>query len=68
MKIKKITKILLDKAVFVCDLCVNDTHNFMLSNGCIVHNSKDCADSVAGAVFNVVENIAYVTQSVSVSF
>lgn len=36
----------------VYDLEIEDNHNFALSAGVFVHNSKDCADSLAGALFN----------------
>ena len=32
----------------VYDCTVPGTENFVLANGCVVHNSKDVADSVAG--------------------
>ena len=36
----------------VYDIEVVDNHNFALSCGVIVHNSKDLSDSLAGAVYN----------------
>ena len=36
----------------VYDLEIEDNHNFALASGVFVHNSKDMADSLAGALFN----------------
>lgn len=36
----------------VYDIEVEDNHNFVLSCGIIAHNSKDIADSLAGALYN----------------
>ena len=36
----------------VYDLEIQDNHNFALASGVFVHNSKDMADSLAGALFN----------------
>lgn len=36
----------------VYDIEVEDNHNFALTAGVFVHNSKDMADSLAGALFN----------------
>lgn len=36
----------------VYDLEIDTIHNFPLQNGVVVHNSKDMADSLAGALFN----------------
>ena len=36
----------------VFDMEVPDTHNFLLDVGVYVHNSKDMADSLAGALWN----------------
>ena len=36
----------------VYDITVEDNHNFLLDSGVFVHNSKDTADCVAGAVWN----------------
>lgn len=40
----------------VYDITVEDNHNFALSAGVIVHNSKDIADSICGAIFNASKN------------
>jgi hypothetical protein len=37
----------------VYDLTVPGTENFALSSGVFVHNSKDCADAIAGVVFGL---------------
>ena len=42
----------------VYDLTIEGTENFALSSGVFVHNSKDVADSLAGAVFNAFMNEA----------
>lgn len=36
----------------VYDIEVENVHNFPIGNGIVVHNSKDIADSLAGALFN----------------
>lgn len=38
----------------VWDIEVEEHHNFVLNAGVFVHNSKDCADALAGMVFNAV--------------
>ena len=40
----------------VYDIQVNGIHNFTLFNKIVVHNSKDMADSLAGALFNAVNH------------
>ena len=42
----------LDKKEDVYDITVRTNHNFALSSGIFVHNSKDCADAVCGALFS----------------
>ena len=42
----------LDVVEDVYDIEVEDNHNFALSAGIFVHNSKDCADAVCGALWN----------------
>lgn len=56
MKLKSKSIINLDVEIPVYDLEVPGNHNFMLSSGVIVHNSKDIADSLAGALTNASEN------------
>ena len=42
-----------DKFIFpVYDLEIEDNHNFALTAGVFVHNSKDLSDSFAGAIYN----------------
>ena len=36
----------------VYDLTIEDNHNFALSSGVFVHNSKDAADAVAASIWN----------------
>lgn len=36
----------------VYDLTIADNHNFLLSAGIFVHNSKDAIDAVCGAIYN----------------
>lgn len=43
-----------DKLVDVYDLEIQDNHNFKLSAGLFVHNSKDVADSFGGSVWNAI--------------
>ena len=47
---------LLEETADVYDLEVPVYHNFALATGVFVHNSKDCADSFAGALWNAVLN------------
>ena len=49
-KIKSIRRIY--KPCRVYDLEIEDNHNFALTAGVFVHNSKDGSDSLAGALFN----------------
>ena len=42
---------IIDKTAKVYDITVEDNHNFALSAGIFVHNSKDQADAVCGAVW-----------------
>lgn len=51
-KVTKIETIILDSAVPVYDLTIEDNPNFALSCGVFVHNSKDKSDAVCGAVYN----------------
>lgn len=53
-KVRSIIWVKLDKGVPVYDLEVDDFHNFALSAGVFVHNSKDLADAVCGAIFNAI--------------
>lgn len=53
-KVRAVIPVKLDEPVPVYDLEVDDYHNFALSGGVFVHNSKDLADAVAGAVHNAV--------------
>ena len=50
--VKQINTYTLDEAVPVYDLEIEHNHNFALACGVIVHNSKDIADSLAGALYN----------------
>lgn len=47
---------LVDIPCDVYDLEIEDNHNFALDAGCFVHNSKDVADSFAGALWNASKN------------
>ena len=53
-KVRCVIPVELDTPVPVYDLEVDQWHNFALSAGVFVHNSKDLADAVAGAVYNCV--------------
>lgn len=48
-KVKKIE--LLNYKADVYDLTIKDNHNFALSAGVFVHNSKDISDAVCGSIF-----------------
>lgn len=54
-RVSKIERIELDEEVPVYDIEVPKNNNFTLSNGIVVHNSKDVSDAVAGAVANALE-------------
>lgn len=56
VKIKEIEYVLQPNAIPVYDIHMSHNHNFALSNGVVVHNSKDIADSLAGAVFNALQH------------
>lgn len=43
----------LEEAVPVYDLTVPGPENFALAAGIFVHNSKDCADSLAGSLWGI---------------
>ena len=53
-KVRAVVPVKLDDSVPVYDLEVDRYHNFALSAGVFVHNSKDLADAVAGAVHNAI--------------
>ena len=54
-KIKSIEKKILDKPIPVYDIEVPYYSNFILGNGCIVHNSKDVSDTIAACVYNATQ-------------
>lgn len=56
VKVKQIEYTIRPKPVPVYDIHMAHNHNFVLNNGVIVHNSKDIADSLAGAVFNALNH------------
>ena len=47
----------LNELADVYDITVQDNHNFALDAGVCVHNSKDQADAVCGALYNASQNI-----------
>ena len=53
-KVSKIT--FLNDTADVYDIEVEDNHNFALTAGVFVHNSKDSADAVCGAVWNAAQH------------
>lgn len=57
-KITKIVLIKLDSPINVYDIEVEDNHNFALTAGVFVHNSKDISDAVSGVVFNLNKDAA----------
>lgn len=50
--VTKKEEVILSEELPVYDIEIENVHNFPLANGCVVHNSKDCSDSLAGALFN----------------
>lgn len=58
-KVRDVIRVVLDKPVPVYDLEVDRYHNFALSSGVFVHNSKDVSDSVAGAVYTLTTKLSY---------
>ena len=53
MRVRSVKRVLLDEAVPVYDLTVPMTENFALAAGPFVHNSKDCADALAGVLWTL---------------
>lgn len=53
-KVRHVIPVKLESPVPVYDLEVDDWHNFALSAGVFVHNSKDLSDAMTGAVFNAI--------------
>ncbi len=56
-EIKEIREVKITKAVAVYDLEVDECHNFALTAGVFVHNSKDVSDAAAGVVFGLTEAV-----------
>ena len=50
--VKEVDSIHYSDPIPVFDMEVPKTHNFLLNSGVFVHNSKDMADSLAGALWN----------------
>lgn len=61
LRITEISEI--HKPCAVYDLTLRDNHNFALAAGPVVHNSKDIADSFAGAVWGAITDAPPVTLS-----
>lgn len=55
VSVASVTAKSLDTPIPVYDMMVPGTENFVLSSGIVVHNSKDCSDSVAGVVASLEE-------------
>jgi len=53
-RVRSVTHIVVNDAVPVYDLEVPTHHNFALTSGIFVHNSKDLSDAVTGAVYNAI--------------
>jgi hypothetical protein len=49
----------------VWDIEVDHYHNFALTSGIFVHNSKDVTDAVAGVVHMLTHKIAHYRKSIS---
>ena len=60
-RVKSVERV--EKSCLVYDLEIDDNHNFALSAGVFVHNSKDLSDSLAGAVFQCLQESPGVTVS-----
>ncbi len=54
-KVRYVIPVRLEHPVPVYDLEVDLWSNFALSEGVFVHNSKDCADALAGVAFSLLE-------------
>ena len=54
-KVKSVEYILEREDVY--DLTIQNTHNFALSAGIFVHNSKDTSDAVCGALWNASKHV-----------
>lgn len=52
MRIKSKRIIDLEEEVPVYDITVPKTHNFVLANGIVVHNSKDIMDGIIGSYWS----------------
>ena len=57
--LESIRAITYQDSVPVFDLEVDEYHNFALNAGVIVHNSKDCADALAGVVYTLSKKSSY---------
>lgn len=53
MRVKSVKRVTLEEPVPVYDLTVEGPENFKLENGPFIHNSKDCADALAGVVYGL---------------
>lgn len=53
MQVKGIKRIELESPIPVYDIEVTLYENFVLSNGAVVHNSKDIADAVVGLIDDI---------------
>jgi hypothetical protein len=53
--IVKIEKITLKEPIPVYDITVDGNENFIVASGVVVHNSKDEADSIAGAHYDALQ-------------
>lgn len=53
MRVRRVTPLHLETSVPVYDITVSGTENFALAAGPFVHNSKDCADALAGVLWTL---------------
>jgi hypothetical protein len=58
-KVRYVIPVKLNDPVAVYDLEVDEWHNFALSEGVFVHNSKDLADALCGMVFSAFSENSY---------
>jgi hypothetical protein len=55
-KVRAVIPVVLSEPVAVFDLEVDQWSNFALASGAFVHNSKDCADALAGVCYTLLRD------------
>ena len=66
LKVVSVEEVDTEFDVEVFDIEVPDTNNFLLSSGAVVHNSKDLADALCGAVWGAKLSMATMMSNVTV--